>query len=471
MTGDSSSWNKHRAINLLFQGAGMFLATVFFFSSVYLIYRYTLGSMTTLAWDSYDFSELLINYSGGFVRRGLLGTVILAFSGGRSALPVTNTLLFGDYVLLLLSMIFLALRSGRLRTWNAALVLVMPGGLLPMVVSNEFFPRKEMIFYSSLAVCAIAVSFLQAMKHQTARRFAAYYVIGILGLLGLLLSLVHETFIFLAAPANLFLLIAAIRETKASTPGHRSTKGMERGVAYAYIGIVFVVFLSMAHFRGGKAVAEQMWSSVNATDRLMMSTNGTVRGGISTMEQGADQLLTHPLHVVVSGLAWYWLMPLFGLMMYCLTLVALNIGEKPEGQSRELYPWVVCYLTLAVCAAPTFLLGADWGRWIRAINFCFLLLWFSVAPHNLAEIAMNRFTVRMIGRSRLECWSRRVRDISCRYASFVVRNKLAAVATMLFFAMTLRLPEWRFNDRSYYIWASGVHAIKHIIHLSSIALR
>jgi hypothetical protein len=161
-------------------------------------------------------------------------------------------------------------------------------------------------------------------------------------------------------------------------------------------------------------------------------------------------------------------MPLFSLMMYCLTLAALNMKESSENQSQELYPWVACYLILVVCAAPTFLLGADWGRWIAAINFSFLVLWLSIAPRNLAEIAMNRFTVRMLGRSHLDCLSRRVNHMSSHYASFVARNRLAAVATMLVFAMTFRLPEWRFNDRFYYIWASGVHAVKHIIHLSSI---
>jgi hypothetical protein len=426
--------------------------------------------MTKLAWDPYCFSELLINYKGGVVRRGLLGTLILAYSKGSSALPFTNCLLFGNYIVLLLSMMLLTFRKARFRIWNAVLVLIIPGGLFAAVSWNEYFARKEMFFYSALTVSALAISLVQSVKHDTLRRIAAYCIIGFIGASSVLLMLVHEAFIFLAAPANLFLIIAAARAAGTSSARPRRADAIIKGMAYVYIGTLALLFVCTMLFHGDNAAKMQIWNGLSRTDRMIISSDGMAKGGIAFINMSIGQQLRMPVHVLLSGFGWYWLGAFVMLMMYCLTLVALNIEDTSEDKCQELYRWGSCYLTLVMFAVPIFLITADWGRRIASINFSFLVLWLSVAPQNLAQVAMNRLPQRLIRRTRLDGLSSRLRGISVNYASFVVRHRRALIATMLVFAMTFRLPEWRFDDRSDYILARGLHAGIRIVHYSFMLL-
>jgi hypothetical protein len=150
-------------------------------------------------------------------------------------------------------------------------------------------------------------------------------------------------------------------------------------------------------------------------------------------------------------------------MLYCLALVALNIENNFEDRFRQFYVWTFCYLTLAVCVSPCFLLGSDWGRWIADINVCFLILWLSIAPNNLAKIGMNGIFRRLIGAVQLDKYNDRIRYISTCYASFVAQHRFAFGAMMLVFAMTFRLREFIGEAHDVYILSDGAYVIKHII--------
>src|ERR1700752_2621717 len=114
-------------------------------ASIYLVSTYTIGSSTGLTWNGYGFSELLINYDGGFLRRGLLVALIqhAAALSGRSTLSVVNRFVFTDFLLLALLLPALPLLSRRRSGLMALLVLMLPGGILSIALSSEYFYRKE----------------------------------------------------------------------------------------------------------------------------------------------------------------------------------------------------------------------------------------------------------------------------------------------------------------------------------------
>ena len=155
---------------LAVQTAGVCLCAGLFAASIFLVDHVTLHSMSTLAWDRYGFSDILINYDAGFVRRGLLGAWVRTLSGTGSELPAANAIVFTNFLALVISITVMALRTGRRRIWNTVLVLAIPGGVFAMAAANQFFYRKEIFFLSSLAVMASAVSLL---KRDTSPRFKA----------------------------------------------------------------------------------------------------------------------------------------------------------------------------------------------------------------------------------------------------------------------------------------------------------
>jgi hypothetical protein len=302
---DIRKLNTYPTAKLLFEITGIFLAVGFFVTSLYLVYRHTLGSMTTLAWMPWGYSELLINYNAGFVRRGLLGALIRACSGGRSALPVTNVLIFANYVLLILSVITLALKTAYIKVWNAVFVLVIPGGIFAMGISHEFFYRKEAFFYSALALSALAVSFLNNIKHSILKHSAAYCIIGLIYLFSILFMLIHEAFLFLAAPANLFLLIAAARTIETTPDPSKKDFGFEKSIILTYASTITLLFLCMAYFRGGESTAVHIWNNLNTTDKFMISSDGTIYGGIAAVGWDFGDVLYNALRVLIGGMAWY----------------------------------------------------------------------------------------------------------------------------------------------------------------------
>lgn len=446
---------------LAVQTAGVCLCAGLFAASVLLVDRVTLHSMTKLAWDRYGFSDILINYDAGFIRRGLLGAWVRRLSGSGSELPVTNTIVFANFLVLIVSITVMALRTGRQRIWNTILVLAIPGGMFAMAASHQFFYRKEIFSTSTLAVSALAISLLRQISSRGVRRFAAACMIALIFPLGVVLSLIHEGFLFLAAPANLFLLIAAVRAMDISSPTVTSARSLERGVAWAYAGLNLLVFLAMGYFRGGARSTVAIWNGLNPADRDMISPLKFT--AIGWLSHSMRQLLGEPGAVLISGMTWFWLIPLVGLMLYCLALVVLNRDAKnnSDDHGRDFDRWIGCYLTLAACSLPIFFLGEDWGRWLSSINLSFLILWLSLPASSLPMPNLDR--VKSIPATRVAL--QELKKMLHSYAAFVMRHRQAVVGAMLFFAITFRLPETFLEPSDpRYILYLGAHSVWTVLH-------
>jgi len=439
------------------QASGLCLCAVLFLSPIYLVFLSTLHSMAKLAWSGYAFSDLLINYDAGFIRRGLMGAWIRMLSGGGTSLPAANRILFANFFLLVSLMTILALRTGKYRIWNTALVLVIPGGVFSMAVAHEFFYRKEIFFPTALALAALVVSILPAITHNGLRRYTAFCLIGFIFLLSAVLSLIHESFLFLSAPASLFLLVAAVRAV--DTPSFAIVTGFERHLARAYVGFTLILFLLMGYFHGSEGTSNTIWNGLNPTDQLMIGS--IAKSAIGWTSHSLVQLIGEPVAVMISGMAWFWLIPLVGLMLYCLALVALNLDANAVDRDGDFYRWVGCYLTLAACAVPIFFLGRDWGRWIASFNLSFLILWLSIPAGSLATFNLGRLLQRPVMRSLCD----RVKRLSQAYASTVRQHKSATAVTMFVFAVTFKFPESVLEPSDpRYILYLGVHTIWMAVH-------
>ena len=443
----------NRPLKIALRIVGPCLAAALFASSVSLIYLITIHSPDRLQWGRYGFADLLLNYNAGFLRRALLGTWIQALAHGGPALPVTNLILFVNFLLLLslISILALAFKTARYRIWNTVLLLAVPGGVFAMSVSHEFFYRKEIFFHTVLAITALAVSSLPRIGNPAARRLFAFCIIAAIFILGVALTLVHEGFLFLSAPTNLFLILAAA-STIDSPPAAERRNTLATRLGLAYIGLMVFVFLALLPFHGGAKASVVIWNSLNPTDRAMLGPfNLSAIGWIS---HSFTQLISEPFAVLISGMAWFWLVPIAGLMLYSLALVAINQPEpSPEARHYSFYRWTLCYLTLLVASTPIFLVGRDWGRWIDSVNLSFLILWLSIPPPNLSLSSAHPTLAAS------------VRRLSRAYAEFIQRHKPAAIATMLSFDLTFRFPE-SILEPSYprYILYLGGHALWTLLH-------
>jgi len=399
---------------------------------VYRIYLVTLGSLAQLAWLPWGFFDLLIDYRAGFVRRGLLGAIIHHLSGQGSQLPITNRLVFANFCIAVFALTSLAVLRKRNRIRNLILVLIVPGGLFAWGITNQFFYRKEALFLSFLAVTSLGFSLLRSWGSPSIRRLGAVILIALILVAGPVLCLVHEGFLFLAAPANLILLLAIVPYLSLRNPTR--TPIICRYVGAAYSVAIAATFLVECWFRGSAKLAQAIWQNLNPADRAMITAGGAVEGGVSTLSFSIFDALRMPFHVLISGLAWFWLVPILGLMLYCLTTVALDLDANVGERIRNLQCWSQMYAFLFLCVSPAFLIGWDWGRWIANLNLCFLVLWLAISEDYLPQVAPFPKGWRIFSPDLGAA-------ILAACDSFLQRKRAWVIAALVIFAITFRFPE------------------------------
>jgi hypothetical protein len=439
---DIGEWDSLSHVRLMLTaalyiaGAAVYLTALFF--TIYLVYFHTIRSPLHLAWRPYGFSELLINYNAGFLRRGLIGAAIHHFAGSKSALPVTDFLIFTNFCILVAAIVLLVVFAGRRNLLlRALLVLVIPGGVFAWSISNDFFYRKEAFFLSTMAVTALAVSLLRRLDLPYLRRALAIALTISIFVSGILLSLVHEAFIFLAAPANLFLLFAVGR-WMAPKAAEDTIAVIQKRLFLLYSGMVGIVFLVSFIFRGGKTTADVMWRELNPLDRAMINPAGTIEGGMMTIKEGFLKSMVMPGHIFIYGMAWFWLVPIICLMLYCLAVVALDDKGNSPQSAGEFKRWAVTYVVLFMGTVPVFILGWDWGRWVASINLSFLILWLSILPTDAPDWFIRFLREKVVKRhpSASEAGA-----LAERCLAVVRRRPRWTAAVLLLFALTFRLPE------------------------------
>ena len=135
--------------------SGSYVAmTIYFIGilfSVIVIWSNTLHTPSSLKWNSWVFYEWIINYEGGFVRRGLIGSVINAFYYGEELSAVNTLVFFVALLFILLATMFVASNVKNAR--SALLFVFCPVGFYWMAIGNEYYYRKEIFFFYCYFMC------------------------------------------------------------------------------------------------------------------------------------------------------------------------------------------------------------------------------------------------------------------------------------------------------------------------------
>ena len=137
--------------------------------------------------NSWSYSDLVINYSGGFVRRGLIGQIFILLNNANVNHVVVS------FLISLISMIhvifFIIAKSINMSFINRIFIFFSPFGMIYLVLNvDTFFGRKELFI----------LNFLIHLSKNNMNIKKAY-------LLSILLILVYELFIFFI-PTVLFFI-------------------------------------------------------------------------------------------------------------------------------------------------------------------------------------------------------------------------------------------------------------------------
>jgi len=123
----------------------------------------------------YSWSEMLVNYQGGFVRRGLFGEILYRLDdlvSVRFLMPAIVCLLY------LATMTWLVVLAFRIGTFAALLFLFSPGTVIFPIYEYVAFARKDVFVFAAL-MAAAAIAVYAPRRYALAMLMAVYFVAGL----------------------------------------------------------------------------------------------------------------------------------------------------------------------------------------------------------------------------------------------------------------------------------------------------
>jgi hypothetical protein len=310
-----------------------------------------------LEWEPWTLSEWLINYSQGFVRRGLGGEIMRRIFPPENLLSSVNAFLFLLFLLFSLGISVLFVLAARL---NRAFLLLpaLPGGVLAMAAQRDFFYRKEMLFHVVLVLIALLVAAVPKDGGDRPRRIAAILVASVTAVAFVALPLIHEAFLFLSAPAYLYVLYVA--------SGHLHAAWLKRLIPPFALGAIALFGVTIL-FHGDERMAAAIWESYPQEIQRILSDQDIephfLRGGVVGLGWTIEQAFTYSYRIVQHGFLWYWA-ALFAFVVLCLIVVSDEVARN----DRETRGAVGVIIMLYALSLPLYLIAVDWGRWIVAVS-------------------------------------------------------------------------------------------------------
>jgi hypothetical protein len=292
---------------------------------------------------SYTWSELLISYQGGFMRRGLLG------EAGYLLHPVVGADLAISFLVVAAYLcVAAAVVVGASRRWSlpVLLCLVSPGLLLFPVWDFEAFGRKDVFILAAFVVTLWVARSVRDLSRAALSIAAVYTVV----------ALAHEIawFYFVTAIASLLLM-------RRDALGSARARVLAAALAYA-AGWVCLMLV----YPGSKA---QVAAMIDAWQ---------VRVPAAYRKPGAESFLGFPFRasiLMVLGHQQHLITTAGYVAAFCLTGLPVGFVLRERWAALELDRGRSLVLAVGVVALLVpFAMGADWGRcaylfWMHALLF------------------------------------------------------------------------------------------------------
>ena len=316
-----------------------------------LIYRFVKNIFIGYTKDSWGITEFLINYQGGFVRRGLLGEALLSIynTTGISPYPIIISTCISAYIVLIIFFVKSIIKQGY------------PLFFLPFIfflgnpIINDFWVRKDII----LVLLFIAVIYFSNKKNPSS--LIIYNLFLILGIL------IHESIGFFCVPILCLLL-------SANNDGFNGTSSYFKSFSASIYKLSpsILVFLCVLYFKGSKLVADQIW---NSWKTIKFPLNGdspsqapAAIDGISwTLKQGlyyTYDTLTRFDFGIYAPLAWLLIIIAIYYVLTNISALSFKIFNYSPNKNFDKLNVSAVLIFQLLSIMPLFLLGWDYGRWV-----------------------------------------------------------------------------------------------------------
>ncbi len=320
--GLTSKWSQHRAIATpVLTGSIALLVLTWVWSRV----AADALALARNAGDAWQTGDYLINYEGGFIRRGLIGQIILSIASDQSSvLWLAFGIQIGALAVVTVAAFALFLRTNMTAGWLA--LLLSPAFLLFPGLDPVGGTRKELLVLAVVALFALVARF--RLPEWVLLLPCAMYPLIVLS---------HEM-AALAAPSILYLIWFRYRGIDGRSWRRRTL-------------FIFVTAVAVS----GSLLASLFPGTTTQSEAICVSL---MRLGVR------EALCGGPIEYLgtSSAEAFKFLASLYPSMWSYLGLAALSTLPFAALGSKIRFWWLAAISTLML--TPLYLLGIDYGRWI-----------------------------------------------------------------------------------------------------------
>lgn len=296
--------------------------------------------------DTYTWTELLINYAAGFIRRGLIGRVAYLISPYLSAKFFLSALIICCYLLQIY--LFQRLTQG-VNGFEWLLFVFSPTAFLFPIYNFEAYGRKDVFL-----VVIFLLSFLMILKNvRLSRLFPLVLVLYQIGIL------IHEYTIFYF-PFAIVLILIAYREHQA--PIYR-----------------WILPLSALFLLGNLALLFGLSRRYYNLDLIPASWEGLIPEHNLTPQSGAFGWMGVPLREGLQPVFNKLTYPqtffsyVIGFALSLIPMALLNMRYQLTHRVMKTYMkeplWRFVLMCLVFSSGLIFLFSSDWGRLIYLYGF------------------------------------------------------------------------------------------------------
>ena len=357
------------------------LNTLFVLFTISIASVFLMDLFTSWSFTSWQISEFLINYQGGFVRRGLTGEILFIL--------VKYTGLNVVWIIKILSVVCCAFVCGffiRSFLIKGYTLYILPlcffcGG----IIFSQVWIRKDFLMFCF---------FIPILLIYTQKNIPSWIKWAIINILAILMILTHEVSAFFTLPL-LFVLLYS----------DNNKQGKRFFLSCVVSGLVLLPvllsFLTVSVKHGNPAVVQAIWDS---WDKLVPGNMEPSPYGNAINAIGWSGLETLSRHFKINFLIeehyilsiWYWLI-VFPVVYYISTNAFLVFKKQPEVYTktdRNILSSILCFQFL--CLLPMFIaLSIDYIRIIFYLTASAFALFIIVPKTTITQI-FPEFWVRFM---------------------------------------------------------------------------
>ncbi len=288
------------------------------------------------------FQELLINYQGGFVRRGFIGNLIYLFDNDGVLFDTLYILVFINF---LIFVILINLNLSNLSNLQKLLFHISIFAPFSITLFGDYYARKEIFILNFY----LAILFFYKKK-KVKQLIVSIFLVGPLCLL------IHEGIAFFLLFPFLIHLLKKIKTSK-------------RVLSLFKISMIFI-FGVMVLFRGNSQVVRGIYESLSLEDlNLLQSANYSSNAIDAIGWPNLWYTFKTTYTLFFSGSLIYWSV-FFVIILFTISIIFnLKIRLIYE-TSQDLLLKNKEFLLIF----PLFLIGYDWGRWIFTLFYLYFFL-------------------------------------------------------------------------------------------------